>query len=192
MCIRDSYPTLSVVEALLNGRTSRLYKKLIEGEQVASAVSASHNSGRYPGWFEIDVELLDKKDGDRVEKLVLAELKKLADEPISEAELKRVQHELVSGAVFGRESVHALADSIAQGVTTNDLEWLKTLLPRVLAVKPADVQRVMKTYFDPEKRVVLWSAPQGDGTGASGRREPADGVYPVSYTHLTLPTILRV
>ncbi len=157
----DDYPALTVLEALLNGRTSRLYKKLIEGEAVASAVSASHNSGRYPGWFEIDLELYDKKDGDRAERLVLDELKKLADQPVSDAEMERVRRQLVSGAVFGRESVHALADSIAKGVTTNDLDWLKTLLPRMLAVTPADVQRVVKTYLDPEKRVVLWSVPEG-------------------------------
>ncbi len=170
----DDYPALTVLEALLNGRTSRLYKKLIEGDQVASSVSASHNSGRYPGWFEIDMELYDKKDGDRAEKLVLDELKKLADQPVSDAELARVRRQLVSGAVFGRESVHALADSIAKGVTTNDLDWLKTVLPRILAVTPADLQRIVKTYLDPEKRVVLWSVPKGEG--ASGRREPADGV----------------
>ncbi len=173
----DDYPVLSVLEALLNGRTSRLYKTLIEGNAVCSSVSASHNSGRYPGWFEIDLELLEKKDGDRTEKLVLEELKKLADQPISEAELKRVQRQLVSGAVFGRESVHDLADSIAQGVTSNDLDFLKTILPRVLAVTPADVQRVVKTYLDPEKRVVLWSVPKGDDKAPGARGGPADGTH---------------
>jgi len=159
----DDYQALSVVEALLNGRTSRLYKKLVEGEQIAASVAASHNNaGRYPGWFEIDMELLNKKDEDKAEKLLLAELAKLADEPITDAEMRRVQQQLVAGAVFGRESVHALADSIAQGVTINDLDFLKTLLPRILAVKPADVQRAVKTYLDPEKRVVVWSVPKGE------------------------------
>ncbi len=172
----DDYSALEVLGALLTGRTSRLYKKLIEDEQVCATVSAGHSAGRYPGSFEIDMELLNKKDGDRVEKLVLEELKKLADQPISDAELTRVRRRLASGAVFGRESVHALADAIAQGVTTNDLDWLKTLLPRLLAVTPADLQRVAKTYLDPEKRVVLWSVPKDgrDGARGDGRREPAD------------------
>ena len=84
----DDYPALSVVEALLNGRTSRLYKKLVEGEEIAASVAASHNNaGRYPGWFEIDLELLNKKDADKAEKLLLAELTKLAEEPITDAEM---------------------------------------------------------------------------------------------------------
>ncbi len=159
----DDYPALSVVESLLNGRTSRLYKKLVEGQELAASVGASHNNaGRYPGWFEIDLELLNKKDGEKAEKLVLAELEKLAEAPITDAELNRVQQQLTAGAVFGRESVHALADSIAEGVTINDLDFLKTLLPRILAVKPADIQRVVKTYLNPEKRVVVWSIPKGE------------------------------
>jgi zinc protease len=166
----DDYPTLSVVEALLNGRTSRLYKKLVEGEQIAASVGASHNNaGRYPGWFEIDLELLDKKDDGKAEKLLTAELRKLADEPITDAEMERVRQQLVAGAVFGRESVHALADSIAQGVTINDLDFLKTLLPRILAVTPADVQRAIKTYLDPEKRVVVWSVPKGEARSSFSR-----------------------
>ncbi len=172
----DDYPALSVVEALLNGRTSRLYKNLVEGEQIAGSVGASHNNaGRYPGWFEIDLELLDKKDCDKGEKLVLAELAKLSEAPISDAELSRVQQQLVAGAVFGRESAHALAESIAQGVTINDLGFLKNLLPRILAVKAADVRRVIKTYFDPEKRVVVWSIPKKEAENPAGstfRRAP--------------------
>ncbi len=167
----DDYPAMSVVEALLNGRTSRLYKKLVEGEQVAGTVGASHNNaGRYPGWFEIDVELFDKKDESKAEKLLLGELKKLADEPISQAELNRVQRQLVASVIFGNESVHDLANSIAQGVTINDLAFLKGLLPRILEVKPEDIQRVVKTYLDPEKRVVVFSAPKGEARGASWGR----------------------
>lgn len=174
----DDYPAMSVVEALLNGRTSRLYKKLVEGEQVAGAVGASHNNaGRYPGWFEIDMELFDKKDEAKAEKLLLGELKKLADEPISEAEMKRVKRQLIASVIFGNESVHDLANSIAQGVTVNDLAFLKNLLPRILEVEPADVQRVVKTYLDPEKRVVVFSAPKGEGQGAAPFSRDIGRVY---------------
>jgi zinc protease len=164
---------LSALEGILsNGKTSRLYKKLVEGEEVASDIGASNASGRYPGWFQLQVELLKGQDPDKIEKLVLAEIQRLADEPVSAAELKRVQEGILSGAVFGRESVHGLADSIARGVTTNDLEYLRTFLPRIMAVTPADVQRVAKKYLDPQKRVVVRSLPgagreTGAGAGAS-------------------------
>ena len=68
------YPALSVLEGILSsGKTSRLYKKLIEGDEVANEANASNSGGRFPGWFAVQVELLPDKDRDKVEKTVLAE-----------------------------------------------------------------------------------------------------------------------
>lgn len=167
------YYALEVIDSLLSGgKTSRLYKKLVEGERVAGAVDASNSSGRYPGWFGIQVELLKGKERAKVEELVLAELKKLADEPPSEAELKRVRRAMLASEVFTRESTHSLADSIARGVTTNDLEYLKTYLARIQAVTAKQVQLTAKKYLDPEKRVVVWSVPPGSGAGEGGGDKP--------------------
>ena len=154
------FAPLSVLEGVLStGKTSRLYKKLIEGEETASSISCSNQSGRYPAWFSVQVELLNNKDRAQSEKVVLAELKRLADEPPTAAEVKRVQQGILANAVFTRESAHGLADNIAQGVTVADLDAVKRFLPNVLSVTPADVQRVAKKYLDPETRVVVWSVP---------------------------------
>jgi zinc protease len=156
---------LDVIEAVLaGGKTSRLYKKLVEGEEVANMVDATSSVGRYPGWFSIQVELLKGKDRSKTEKLVRAELRRMQDEPVSDAELKRVRQTVLASFVFGREGVHGLADSIAQGVTVNDLDYLKNYLPRVMAVTAADVQRVARKYFGSQRGVdldgvVVWSVP---------------------------------
>lgn len=153
----DDY-VLDIIQAILSsGRTSRLYTKMVEGEEIAGSVETSNSVGRYPGWFGIYAELLKGKSLEQAEKLLLAELKKLRDEPVGDAELKRVKQQLVASVVFGREGVHGLADSMARGVTVTDLDYLKTYLPKVTAVSAADVQRVAKKYFDPEQRVVVYS-----------------------------------
>src|SRR4051794_35252698 len=84
---------------------------------------------------------------------------------------------MTAGFVFGREGVHPLADSIARGVTTNDLDYLKTYLPRVTAVSPADIQAAARRYLDPEKRVVVWSVPR-DGHAAGGGTDGAAKPWP--------------
>lgn len=162
------YPALAVLESVLgSGKTGRLYKTLVEGEELCSSVNASNSAGRYPGWFGVYVEVLKGKDRAKAEQVVLRELKKLRDEPVTDAELKRAQQGILTSTVFGRESAHGLADSIAQGVTIADLDFLKNYLPRVLAVTPKDLQRVAREYFDPEKRVTVWSVPpRGDKGGA--------------------------
>jgi zinc protease len=194
------YPALAVLENILaGGKTGRLYRSLVEGAEVASSVIAGNNAGRYPGWFSIQVELLPGKDRAKVETLVLEQLGKLRKEPVEETELKRAQHTILASFIFGRESVHALADSIAQGVTTNDLDFLRTYLPRVLAVTPADVQRVARKYFDAEQRVVVWSVPPekkskdtSEGKGAAHSRAPRRADRPAAVKSFSLRDTKRV
>lgn len=161
-------PALEFTQAILSGgKTSRFYKDLVEGAEIATDAESFHTWGRYPGWFGVQVELLPGKDRAKAEELVDSELKKLADEPVPKEEMDRVRQLLVAGAVFDREAVHQLADNIAQGVSVNTLDWLKTLLPRIAAVTPEDVQRVAKKYLDPDHRVVVWSVPKPQATESS-------------------------
>jgi zinc protease len=154
------YYALNVLAALFNrGKTNRLYKALVEGEEVASSVGAEHVAGRYPGWFGINVELEPSKDRDEAEKLVLAEIAKVRDVPLGAAELKRVKHLILANYIFNRESNGDLARALADAVTTKDIESARSYLPRILAVTAADVQRVARKYLVADKRVVVWSVP---------------------------------
>jgi zinc protease len=180
---------LDVIQSLLTGgRTGRLYRTLVEGEEVADNVESRSNAGRYPGWFSIQVSVLPDKNRAAVEKTVLKELKKLADGPAPAEELQRAKQSVLADAIFSRESVHELADSIARGVTDGDLDQLKSYLPRIMAVSAADVQRVAGKYLRPDERVVVWSLPKKEGTGngrAAGERRtfgrrPRDGAEPAA------------
>ena len=158
----DDYVFDLIQTVLAGGETSRLYQKLVTDERLADDVGAWNNAGRYPGWFEIDVEMLKGKNRQRAEAMVFAELARLAREPVPEAEWNRARRALVAGLIFGRESVHDLADEIAEAVTRNDVTYATTYLDRVLAVTPADVQRVAGKYLTEDKAVVVWSVPDGD------------------------------
>ncbi len=157
-------PILDVVQFLLaDGKTSRLYRKLVEDERVASSVDAGNYAGRYPGWFAVNVELLKGKDRLKAEEMVFAELEKLATGPISDAELARARRKLLANFVFQRESVHDLADAVARVSTyptgDNVAKFFADYLDGILKVSKADVQRVAKQYLDRKKATVVWSVP---------------------------------
>jgi zinc protease len=157
---------LDVISSVLStGRTSRLYKRLIETDQVAADVSTSNSTGRYPGWFGVNVDAIPGKDRAKIEAAVFEELKSLTTEPITAAELARVRRGMIASFVYRLEDVHDLCDLIARSVTYSDLTKLQTYLDRILAVTPADVQRVAKKYFDPNAASVVWSLPPGMGKG---------------------------
>jgi zinc protease len=191
----DFYP-LEVIQTILSGgKTSRLYRKLVEEEAIASEAAASNNAGRYPGWVSVQVELLKGKSRQKAEELVLAELKRLATEPVGPEEMQRVRRVQTAGFVFGHETVHALADSIARGVTTNDLDYLKTYLARVTAVTPAEIQAAARKYLTPEKRVVVWSVPREGQAGAGGEEKakpPRRAAGPMGDANFNLQNTTRV
>ncbi len=165
-------PALDVLAQLLgSGRTALLYKALVEGAELAGDVGASHAPGRYPGWFEVTVEMLKGKDRGQAEKIALAQIAALREKPPTAAELRRVQQKFLASTIFRQESVHGFADTIARAVTIADLDWLKNHLPKVMAVTPEDVQRVAKKYLDPNAVVVVWSIPKGEKTGGGATSE---------------------
>lgn len=165
-------PALAVLEAVLSdGKISRFYRKFIEGEELVSVAAAESSTGRYPGWFGIQMELMQGKDGAKLEKMVFEELEKLANEPISEEELERIRQKILAGAVYSRESVHGLADVISRTVVVADLDYLKSYLSKLLAVSPKDIQRVASKYLVKDNSVVLWSVPE-KGAKSSSRVKP--------------------
>jgi zinc protease len=156
----EDQPALEVLEAILSsGKRSRLYRSLIDGKAICSSADVDSSPGRITGWVSVSAEALPGKDRKEVEKLVLAELAKVREELVSEAELKRVKQQLLASTVFGKESTFGLARTIAEGVTNADLDFVKKYLPRVQAVTAEDVRRVAKKYLDPEKSVTVWSVP---------------------------------
>ncbi|MFO0823425.1 MAG: pitrilysin family protein [Gemmataceae bacterium] len=169
-------PILDVVQYILSdGKTSRLYRKLVEDERVASAVDTGNYSGRYPGWFSVSLDVLKGKDRKKIEELVFTELEKLATEPVSDEELARARKKLLARFVFSRESVHSLADAVARVSTypggEDAAKFFAENLDRIVAVTKADIQRVAKEYLNRKQACIVWSIPPEDpkkcGTGNS-------------------------
>jgi zinc protease len=168
----DDY-VLDVVDQVLSaGKTARLYRRLVEGDQLAAGVMTGNYAGRHPGWFAVQVEMLPGKDRKQAEEAVFDEMMKLAREPITEAELNRARRSILASFVFGREDVHNLADLVARTVTRNDLDYLTTYLDRVFAVTPTDVQRVAGNYLTKPASVVVWSVTDGKGEAGEQPRQP--------------------
>ncbi|HET6573382.1 MAG TPA: pitrilysin family protein [Fimbriiglobus sp.] len=167
----DEYVLDLIEDILAGGKTSRLYRRLVEQERLVNAVGAGNSSGRYPGWFAVNVEMLQGKDRARAEAIVFEELEKLAKEPVTDAELRRVKRAALASFIFSRESVHNLADLVSRTVLLHDVDYLKTYLDRLNAVTAADIRRVVAKYLTKPKSAVVWSVPaEGKGGSSLGPR----------------------
>lgn len=152
---------------MADGRTSRLYTRMVEDEGLAAEVSASHSAGRHPGWVQLLVELLPDTELKEAEDALFEEIEKLRDQPVTANELERVRRKLLAGMVFEQETVHGRAMGVALGVVDGGLPRLKAYIDAVARVSAADILRVAKTYLDADHRVMVVSRPAS--ASASGR-----------------------
>ena len=180
---------LDVISQILSGgKTSRLYRKLIEELEIASSTSSRNQAGRYPGWMAFDVELLPEQSLVKAEEVVVAELERLAKEPVSEMELVRARRQIAANQIFYYEDIHELADALAFGAAAGQPDYHGKYLANLVKVTAADVQRVAGKILDPKKRVVVTSAaksvavkPDGEvpfrgrTVGVSSARKHPDG-----------------
>lgn len=169
---------LQLLGQLLAGdRNSRLYKRLVVEERLASEVGAGVDQREIGGLFQISIELASGADRTRVEGIVEEELKRIAENPPSQAELDRVRTPLLTHYVRSFQSLARKAAILAESQTfQNDPDAWKRRYKQMVEARPADIQRVAQTWLsDGEYRLAL--LPTGDRaasmSGADRKAMPA-------------------
>ena len=161
-------PALYMLTSLLTGgRTSRIYRRLVLEERLASGVSSSIEPGQmYPGLFSIQASPLHPHSTRELETVIYEELDDLRDTPPEESELQRVRNQLEASEVRRLRSNFGLAIQVA-GSATLFGDWRTTFgfSQRLQAVTPQDIQRVVSTYFREEHRTVATLVKPGEDSG---------------------------
>jgi predicted Zn-dependent peptidase len=145
---------LEIAANLLNGRTGRLYKGLIEGRKVATSAGVRQDSRKYGGAFSFSGECKGEARPEEVEQAFYEELTKLAEEPIPARELEKVKNRVLADSFRRLESNFYLMLQLGYYEALGGWEYINTSPQALLAVKPEDVQRVAKKYFTRENRSV--------------------------------------
>ncbi|MFQ5537870.1 MAG: M16 family metallopeptidase [Gemmatimonadota bacterium] len=162
----EDAPALAVLTTLLTGgRTSRLHRRLVTGDRLATGVFSSVEPGSlFPRLFSIDATPRSPHTPADVEAAVYEELERLARDGPTSAELERVRNRLRAGSVRRLQSNLGLAFQLSESEALFG-DWRRTfrLTARLAAVTPEDIRRVVRAYFTPENRTV---AVLGRGEGS--------------------------
>lgn len=172
----DDDVVLEVIATCLSrGKSSRLYRKLVDQEKIATGVWAWEDSRRYAGQFTVSAELRPEKDPAAAEKLIFEELTGVAKEGLSEKELARARNTISADFVFDHEKVSDLAYDIGYYETVDSYKKLDTFLEKLAQVKVDDVKRVAGQYFTRENSAIGFSVPRKSEEAA-----PKQGRLPVT------------
>jgi len=161
---------------LSSGKNSRLYKRLVFDEKLATEVSAGQNSAGLGSMFQITVVTTPEADLNKVEKIVDEELAKFAKEGPSASELdeRKTAYELSKLRRLG--SVLSVADQLNEyEYFFNEPNSFKRDLDRYRNATPAAVRTWAAKVLDLNARGIIRVLPEQPEKSKSGRdQRPAD------------------
>jgi predicted Zn-dependent peptidase len=150
---RDT-PALDLLADVMAGRTGRLYKGLVDGRKIANQVSASNDSKKYDGIFQVEVTVKDEVDPPAVEAAIKEEIGRLQGESVPPEELQKVKNRYKAFAYRRLSSPTSIGIQLLFYAGLGDWRHINTSAAAIEAVTAEDIQRVAKEYLTREKRTV--------------------------------------
>jgi zinc protease len=169
--VNDTYPLVVLSAALATGITSRLYQALVETE-LALDVSTRADEFRDPGLFNIYVTVSPGVEPQRIEEVILAELARIAEDGLGEAEVERAKQQIVAQAAYQRDGTFNIAMQMSEAEAVADWRYYKNYAPNISRVTGEDIRRVARLYFAEDNRTVGYFIPK-QGGGSSGNSNGA-------------------
>ena len=145
----EPYALEMLAYVLDGGDSARFSKELVRGSQVATNIDAGYDLySRLGELFTIDGTPSQGHSIKDLEQAVRAQIKRVQDEPVSEAELDRFKTQIVASKVYEKDSMFYQAMQIGT-LTTVGLDWhlMDQYVDKVRAVTPAQIQAVARKYL---------------------------------------------
>ena len=152
-------------DLLANGKTSRLYKRLVYEERMATDVSASQNSREIAGFVQLAATAAPGRTLGELERVIVEEIAGLAAEGPTVDELARGRVHSETQFVLRLQTVGGFggkSDQLnAYNVFVGDPDYFDNDLARYQRATAASVRQAAARYLLPDRRVTLSIVPRG-------------------------------
>ena len=151
-------------DLLANGKTSRLYRRLVFEERMATDVSAAQNSREIAGYAQITATAAPGHTLGEIEGVILDEIVRLTSEGPTDGEIERGRIQAESQFVFRLQTVGGFggkSDQLnAYNVFKGDPAYFQRDLERYQVVTAESLRLAVARYLDPGRRVTLSIVPR--------------------------------
>jgi len=161
MKTRESRVLDMISTYLSGGKSSVLYKKLVDQKKMALQVGAINLSQEDYGMYIIFGLPLGKTPLNTIVKEIDEEIVKLQTDLISEKDYQKLQNKFENNFVNANSSVEGIANSLARfNVLFGDTNLINNEIDIYRSITREEIREVAKKYLKPNQRLVLEYLPK--------------------------------
>ncbi|WP_298443056.1 pitrilysin family protein [uncultured Ferrimonas sp.] len=150
----DYYALDLLTDLLLSGKSSRLNRALVDS-QMATAVDGYMPMSFDPNLLYLYAVATPGSDSAKLEQTLIAEVNRLAVEPVTEQELTKVKNGKLMAFYQRMQTINGRSDNVGTyELFFGDYNKLFSAPEAYQAVTAADIQRVAKAYLTKARRTV--------------------------------------
>ncbi|MEA1956371.1 MAG: pitrilysin family protein [Campylobacterota bacterium] len=152
---KDQVTLSAISEILYSGKSSRLYKELVDKKRLVNQVYAYNMENIDPGLFIFLASCNPNVKAEVVEVELIKQIELLKNEKVSKAELEKVKINTKADFIYSLESSTSVANLYGSYLVRGDLTPLLTYEDDINKITPKKVKEIANKYFNFNKSTTL-------------------------------------
>ncbi len=149
---------------LYDGDSSRLYQKLVKGDESVIQLFGFTDERRGPSSIFVGAIPKPEKDLSKIREAIMKEIHDLAAHGPTAEEMEKIENQLINDSVRMRQSSMSRAQHIAEfALYDGDPELINTELESYLSVTAEQIRHAVGVFLNTENRALLDVVPAGKG-----------------------------
>ena len=141
-------------------RDARLYKRLVETDQISTMAAGGFGMAKDPPLFQISVSVKGDTLVNKAESVVWEEIKKMQTDLVEDHELQKVKNRYKFTQATNYVKNADIGSRVSRYETYFGWDFFKEFDNRILSVTKEDIQKVMTKYFNHDQVTVGYSYPK--------------------------------
>jgi predicted Zn-dependent peptidase len=163
MKTRDAKVLDMISTILSDGKSSRLYKKMVDDKKMALQIGAFNNSQEDYGMYLIYGIPMTGTTSEALTAGIDEEIKKMQTELISERDFQKLQNVYENQYVNNNTSIEGIAENLATYyLLYGDINLINTEIEMYRSITREEIREADKKYLNPNQRMILDYVPAKD------------------------------
>ncbi len=159
----DFYALSLAADLIFEGDSSRLYQKLVKGDESVVSIQGGIDERRGPSALYIFALPKPGEEVAAIREQIFDEIRSLRTSGPSPAEMEKLQNSLCNDVVRGRQSTMYRAQRLAEyALYDGDPTLFDSELEQYLAITPEQIRSAVERFLDVDNRVVLDIVPAAE------------------------------